>query len=299
MNNILFGWLKEFTELPTSIRTTELAIAALGLAFGKLFIPVGVLMALELLRNIEKMKSARLVGEVDREAIEGMPPLRRAAIAMMELLGADPRQFATKGGAGGQPTGREWSIFDNPEQSASFSDRFLFGAAEGVPLPRPRPRLGFGSGISSIAQVLAAQGYRITSTTGGTHAGREHGEGRAIDFVPPGGVTDIPSHVSLLRKKLKMLGLDARIIDASTPDSSAWTGPHIHMDFPSPEAEGAFLSKWSGQRLGAGGDRTINQTNNTTINIHGEGNRDLAQKIGDHQVDVATRLMRYAAGATV
>lgn len=120
------------------------------------------------------------------------------------------------------------------------------------------------SGLAAMVASLRAQGFRITSTTGGTHSGGAHGAGLAVDFVPDGG--SIPGEAARLRGKLAKMGIDATVLDASKPDSASWTGPHVHVQFNSPAAAARYAEMSRGE--GGGGDSSRREVNIGNINIH-------------------------------
>lgn len=114
-------------------------------------------------------------------------------------------------------------------------------------------------GLAAVANSLqGVPGLRVTSTTGGQHAGAAHGEGRAMDIA-----MDPAYYKSVAEQLRKELGKEGRVIDASTkPDSKFWTGPHIHVEFASKAAAERFQA--------AHGNTTSNsaETHIGTINVH-------------------------------
>ena len=98
-----------FTQGTEAARSFGTAIAVAVLSLGRLAIPAGVWEALHLIGELEDKKKAALTGQVDRERIEKMNPVRRAAIWVQEhIFGADPRQFSSTNradeiGGGGRP----------------------------------------------------------------------------------------------------------------------------------------------------------------------------------------------------
>jgi ABC-type transporter Mla subunit MlaD len=143
------------------------------------------------------------------------------------------------------------------EKGATFQERFGFGT--------PAPKSGASLGDVPLAALATGlkdiPGFRVTSTTGGQHAGRAHGEGRAMDFVVDPKYYD--SIVSELRKRFEKEGLT--VIDASKkPDSRFWTGPHIHLEFATKAAMERF------QAAQGGGHHTENssETHIGEINVH-------------------------------
>lgn len=128
-------------------------------------------------------------------------------------------------------------------------------------------------GVAALAATLKdVPGFRTTSTTGGTHVGTAHAEGRAIDFVVD------PAYYDAVIKKLREEGV--KVIDARTPDSAAWTGPHIHAEFASKAAAARFQATGSVR----GGDTNSAETHIGTINVHAPSTDadDIVKSIDTH-----------------
>lgn len=149
------------------------------------------------------------------------------------------------------------------------------------------PSVAGNVGLTALVKSLENEGYRVTSTTGGTHSGKAHGEGRAVDFVPTSGsVTDAAGR---LKAKLASMGIDATVIDASTPDSPSWTGPHVHVQFNNAAAAQRYGELATGASGAAGNvSSTANHNQSTvqidSVNINGAGKdgRQIGQDFTDH-----------------
>lgn len=146
------------------------------------------------------------------------------------------------------------------EPPASFADRFSAGAGSIAPLAG-----GDTVGIAAIKKMLESEGFRVTSTTGGAHVGRAHGAGLAIDVVAPGG--DNTRAADRLRARMAQMGVQGRVIDATTPDSSAWTGPHVHVEFGGAGDMARFAAGGGAAARGPAGSTSSTQVNINTINV--------------------------------
>ncbi len=120
---------------------------------------------------------------------------------------------------------------------------------------------GLSIGAAMFSQQMRNEGHRITSTTGGVHSGAAHGQGLAVDFVP----ADIPGEAKRLRARLAQMGIDAKVIDASTRDSASWTGPHVHMEFANPAAAAKFAEMSAVHGGGGRGGSSVDNSREVTI----------------------------------
>ena len=127
-------------------------------------------------------------------------------------------------------------------------------------------------GLAALANSLqGVPGFRVTSTTGGKHAGAAHPEGRAMDMVMD------PKYYQAVANELRKEGL--KVIDATLkPDSPFWTGPHLHVEFANRAAAEKFAA--------AHGDNSTTNSSSTnigTINVHAPSGDagDITKKIGE------------------
>lgn len=115
---------------------------------------------------------------------------------------------------------------------------------------------GGGGGLpAGIAAALA--GSRVTSTTGGQHAGTAHQAGLAVDFVPPPGA----NYAEMAARLSRDLGIKVINEERNTTGSKYWTGPHLHAEFPTPAASARFAQQVSGGGLGAAGGGSVSTDN--------------------------------------
>jgi hypothetical protein len=151
--------------------------------------------------------------------------------------------------------------------SASILSR---GSGATMPLPdlssglRTKGGAGeFTAGTYALATVLqnSVPGFnRVTAAHDAAHEGWDsrHNEGRAIDFTIAGGRQEYANTAAGIREQLRLMGIDATVLDEMNHPTSRTTAPHIHVQFNSEAAMQRFAER-TGQRGGAGQVVNINQ----------------------------------------
>ena len=98
------------------------------------------------------------------------------------------------------------------------------------PIPSRPPRPQVSERYREIASNGRSLGFRVTSTTGGTHnRGSLHPRGRAVDFSV-GGKSD--AQVNLFMAEMRARGYRVRDERTRPRGQRVWRGPHIHVDGP-------------------------------------------------------------------
>lgn len=113
-------------------------------------------------------------------------------------------------------------------------------------LTRPRAGSGNMTGLGNdprekpvtwreISELVKAQGFNVTSTTGGTHnVGSAHYAGRAVD-VSVRGKSD--EEVEEFIRAMEKRGLTVHDERTRPPGQKVWSGPHIHVEAKGTRAE--------------------------------------------------------------
>lgn len=80
----------------------------------------------------------------------------------------------------------------------------------------------------AIAEYGEQLGFRVTSTTGGTHnPGSAHAQGRAVDFSVK---NKTPAEVEAFMQSMRDRGYVVRDERTRPPGQPVWSGPHIHVE---------------------------------------------------------------------
>lgn len=73
-----------------------------------------------------------------------------------------------------------------------------------------------------------AEGFHVTSTTGGKHnPGSKHGKGLAIDVRTRGRTN---AQIEAFIRKARGLGITVRDERIQPPRQKVWTGAHLHLE---------------------------------------------------------------------
>lgn len=120
-------------------------------------------------------------------------------------------------------------------------------------------------GTLALKSALESEfpGIRVTALNDAYHAGTssKHAQGLAIDFAIPD-----PSKSAEVAARIRAkLGAGAYVQDEYLNPSARSTGPHIHVQFNTPEAAAAFYGRSGG--AGAGGNVDNRRTSSSEIKI--------------------------------
>ena len=150
---------------------------------------------------------------------------------------------------------------------ASFSDRFApaAGSLRYLPPGSVKPGATGGGdvslGVLALMKVLesAVPGARFTALNDAYHAGTssKHASGLALDLTTSG------DHAAVASAIRQMLGPGASVLDEYDPRqrSARSTGPHIHVQFSTPEDAARYAR---GASAGSGGGVTNNRSTSAT-----------------------------------
>lgn len=164
--------------------------------------------------------------------------------------------FRKEGGLAGS-VGRLWDYFTGGKP---------YGGAGSLPASVPKASGSGDVSLGTLALKSALEsefpGIRITALNDAYHAGTgsKHAQGLAIDFAIPD-----PSRSAEIAAKIRAkLGAGAYVQDEYLNPSARSTGPHIHVQFNTPEAAAAFYGKGGAAN---GGNVDNRKTSSSEIKI--------------------------------
>lgn len=252
------------------------------------------------------LEKARQIGGITKENAEIAREANEVWAGFSETMANLGNRLLVAMGRGAHEFALGWGKLQEGLASGKVRIPFVKSITSGVPtgggpavvsgsgLPRipipSSPRRDTPVGLAALISSIQSEfpGVRITSTTGGQHAGSAHGEGRAVDFTTTGNAAEV---VAKLKREL---GDSGTVIDATQhPDSKFWTGPHIHVQFKSAEAAALYRgggdtnTSSSSSRVEIGAVNVYPQSGNPTAIAAGIGsalrNTDLVNQANSGQ----------------